>query len=215
MSKKDKNESTETALTKTATQQDMALQAFAAAGVDIGEFQGAETIQVGGVTKWVALKEFQEDPNAPEKSAVKGNGKAFAGVLLSRQEIEVPLDENGEERTIVNADGEKEVHKFRFFYLLRLLGPCPVSYKDDDNEDVAEIASAGEIVAIGERHGLKCLRPYCDDGGQYAFVVQPHSRRKISATRTMWTFNIAKKVIRQGAKLQIIPPGAALEKAPF
>lgn len=176
-----------------------------AAGVDMDDFGGmdnAEVIQSGGVTKWVDLRKFQVNPAAKDKEPVMGNGKAFAGALLSRQEIEVDDDESGE----VKADGTK----VRFFYLLRLLAPCPVTYKDENKETIEEDAEAGEIVAIGERHHLKPLRELCEDGGLYVLAIKPHSRIKISATRTMWTFDVVKKTLRAPVKMQVIPA-----KAPF
>jgi hypothetical protein len=194
------------ALAKTATAQslDQTRQIVKAAEIDLStvDMEGAETISMGGVTKWVDLKQFQVDPTAPQGVPVKGNGKAFAGALLSRQEIEVDEDESGE----VKADG----HKVRFFYLLRLAAPCPVSYKNEDKETVEEIAEVGEIVAIGERHHLRPLRELCEDGGLYVLVIQPHSRVKIGKVQTMWTFNIVKKTLRQPVKMQVIPA-----KAPF
>lgn len=188
----------------TGTQLDQTMAVVKAAGIDIGtvDMDGAETISMGGVTKWVDLRKFQADPNAAQGVPVKGNGKAFAGALLSRQEIEVGEDESGE----VKADGTK----VRFFYLLRLAAPCPVTFKNEDKETIEEEAQVGEIVAIGERHHLKPLRDLCDDGGLYVLVIQPHSRIKISAKQTMWTFNIVKKTLRPPVKMQVIPA-----KAPF
>ncbi len=194
------------ALTKagTGSQLDQTMSVVKAAGIDVGtvDMEGAETISMGGVTKWVDLRAFQEDPNAAQNKPVKGNGKAFAGALLSRQEIEVSDSESGE----VKADGTK----VRFFYLLRLAAPCPVTYKNEEKETIEETAEVGEIVAIGERHHLRPLRDLCEDGGLYVLVIQPHSRIKIGGGQTMWTFNIVKKTIRPPVKMQVIPA-----KAPF
>jgi hypothetical protein len=194
------------AMTKTTTAAalDQTMQVVKAAEIDVStvDMEGAETIAMGGVTKWVDLRKFQADPNAPQGEPVRGNGKAFAGALLSRQEIEVDDKQAGE----VKADGTK----VRFFYLLRLAAPCPVTYKDEDKETVEETAEVGEIVAIGERHHLRPLRELCDDGGLYVLVIQPHSRIKIGGGQTMWTFNIVKKTLRQPVKMQVIPA-----KAPF
>ncbi len=189
----------------TTSKLDQTAALIKAAGVDMEDFGGmenAEVIQSGGVTKWVDLRKFQVNPAAKDKEPVLGNGKAFAGALLSRQEIEVDDDESGE----VKADGTK----VRFFYLLRLLAPCPVTYKDENKETIEEDAEAGEIVAIGERHHLKPLRELCEDGGLYVLAIKPHSRIKISATRTMWTFDVVKKTLRAPVKMQVIPA-----KAPF
>lgn len=185
-------------------QLDQTMAVVNAANIDVStvDMEGAETISMGGVTKWVDLRSFQADPNAAQGVPVKGNGKAFAGALLSRQEIEVGEDESGE----VKADGTK----VRFFYLLRLAAPCPVTYKNEDKETVEEVAGVGEIVAIGERHHLRPLRDLCEDGGLYVLVIRPHSRIKISAKQTMWTFDIVKKTIRPPVKMQVIPA-----KAPF
>lgn len=195
-----------TALAKTTGQLDQTMQVVTASGIDLAEFDmaGAETIQMGGITKWVDLTKFQQDPEAAQGVPVKGNGKAFAGALLSRQEIEVADDESGE----LKNDGTK----VRFFYLLRLVAPCPVTYKDDNKDTIEEEAQPGEIVAIGERHHLKPLRDLCDDGGLYVVVIKPHSRVKIGGKKTMWTFDVVKKTLRQPVKMQIIP---AKEKAPF
>lgn len=194
------------ALTKagTGTQLDQTMAVVKAANIDVGtvDMDGAETISMGGVTKWVDLRAFQEDPNAAQNKPVKGNGKAFAGALLSRQEIEVSDSESGE----VKADGTK----VRFFYLLRLAAPCPVTYKNEEKETIEETAEVGEIVAIGERHHLRPLRDLCEDGGLYVLVIQPHSRIKIGGGQTMWTFNIVKKTVRPPVKMQVIPA-----KAPF
>lgn len=186
---------------------DQAAGIVKAAKIDLPDFdmEGSEVIQSGGVTKWVDLRKFQANPEAGDKEAVKGNGKAFAGALLSRQEIEVDDSESGETK----ADGTK----VRFFYLLRLVGPCPVSYKDENKDTIEEEAQPGEIVAIGERHHLRPLRELCDDGGLYVLVIKPHSRVKIGANRTMWTFDVVKKTLRLPMKMQIIP--SKLEKAPF
>jgi len=189
----------------TTSKLDQTAALIKAAGVNMDDFGGmdnAEVIQSGGVTKWVDLRKFQVNPAAKDKEPVMGNGKAFAGALLSRQEIEVDEDESGE----VKADGTK----VRFFYLLRLLAPCPVTYKDENKETIEEDAEAGEIVAIGERHHLKPLRELCEDGGLYVLAIKPHSRIKISATRTMWTFDVVKKTLRAPVKMQVIPA-----KTPF
>lgn len=174
---------------------------------DIGaefDMSGAESIQSGGVTKWVDLTKFMDNPKAGDKEAVKGNGKAFAGALLSRQEIPVSEKESGE----VRADGTK----VRFYYLFRLVSSCPVSYKDENKDTITEEAQPGEIVALGERDKLKPLRDLCDDGGLYVIVVKPHSRIKIGGGHTMWTFDLVKKTLRNPAKVQLLSPG---EKAPF
>jgi len=184
----------------TTSKLDQTAALIKAAGVNMDDFGGmdnAEVIQSGGVTKWVDLRKFQVNPAAKDKEPVMGNGKAFAGALLSRQEIEVDDDESGE----VKADGTK----VRFFYLLRLLAPCPVTYKDENKETLEEDAEAGEIVAIGERHHWKPLRELCEDGGLYVLAIKPHSRIKISATRTMWTFDVVKKTLRAPVKMQVIP----------
>ncbi len=185
---------------------DQAMQIAQAAGIDLATFDmgGSEIIQSGGLTKWVDLRQFMADPTVNDKEPVAGNGQAFAGVLLSRQEIPVDEKESGE----LKADGTK----VRFYYLLRLISPCPVAYKDENKDDVEEIAQPGEIVAIGERSKLMPLRELCDDGGVYAIVIKPHSRIKIGATRTMWTFDVVKKTLRQPAKLTVLKAG---EKTPF
>lgn len=192
------------ALVKNAAQMDPAMSVVSAAGIDLSDMEGAEVIQSGGLTKWVDLRAFMADPKASDKEPVTGNGKAFAGVLLSREEIPVGDKESGE----VKADGTK----VRFYYLLRLVSECPVAYKDENKDDVEEIAQPGDIVAIGERSKLMPLRALCDDGGVYVLAIKPHSRIKIGGGHTMWTFDVVKKTIRSPAKLQIIP---AKEKAPF
>src|SRR5512136_2179513 len=160
------------ALTTKQAAADQAMQIAQSAGIDLTTFDmgGAEVIQSGGLTKWVDLRKFMGDPKAGDKEAVAGNGQAFAGVLLSRQEIPVKDTDSGE----VRADGTK----VRFYYLLRLISPCPVAYKDENKDDVEEIAEPGEIVAIGERNKLMPMRELCEDGGVYAMVIKPHSRIK-------------------------------------
>ena len=165
---------------------------------------GSEIIQSGGLTKWVDLRAFMADPKVGDKEAVAGNGSAFAGALLSREEIPVSDKENGE----VKSDGTK----VRFYYLLRLVSPCPVAYKDENKEPVEEIAQPGEIVAIGERSKLLPLRGLCSDGGLYVIVIRPHSRIKIGGGHTMWTFDLLKKTLRAPAKLTVMQSG---EKSPF
>ncbi len=203
----DANDSKETkALTTKQAAADQAMQIAQAAGIDLQTFDmgGAEVIQSGGLTKWVDLRKFMANPQAGDKEAVAGNGQAFAGVLLSRQEIPVKDTDSGE----VRADGVK----VRFYYLLRLISPCPVAYKDENKDDVEEVAQPGEIVAIGERNKLMPMRELCEDGGIYAMVIKPHSRIKIGGGHTMWTFDLVKKTLRAPAKLTVIKAG---EKVPF
>lgn len=204
MTEEAKRETKELAKRSQAAQLDQTMAVVKAAEIDVStvNMEGAETIAMGGVTKWVDLRKFQEDPDAGQGEPVRGNGKAFAGALLSRQEIEVDDKQAGE----VKADGTK----VRFFYLLRLAAPCPVTYKDEDKETIEEVAEVGEIVAIGERHHLRPLRDLCDDGGLYVLVIRPHSRVKIGGGQTMWTFDIVKKTIRPPVKMQVIPA-----KTPF
>ncbi len=194
------------ALTTKQAATDQALALAQAAGIDLQTFnmEGAEVIQSGGLTKWVDLRKFMANPNAGDKEAVAGNGQAFAGVLLSRQEIPVGEKDSGE----VKADGSK----VRFYYLLRLISPCPVAYKDENKDAVEEIAQPGDIVAIGERNKLMPMRELCEDGGIYAIVIKPHSRIKIGGGHTMWTFDLVKKTLRAPAKLTVIKAG---EKVPF
>lgn len=163
-------------------------------GMNPNEMGGLEQVQSGGITKWLDLRAFQMDPEAPREKPVKGNGNAFAGGLLGRQEIEVDDNEQGE----LNADGVK----VRYFYMLKLMSPCPVAYKDEEKKEVREVAQPGEIIAVGERHALKALRELCDDGGVYVIVIRPHSRIKVAATRTMWTFDMFKQTIRPPMKVK-------------
>lgn len=202
-----KTETTESkALTTKQAATDQALAIAQAAGIDLATFDmaGSEVIQSGGLTKWVDLRKFMDNPKAGDKEAVAGNGGAFAGVLLSRQEIPVKDTDSGE----VRADGVK----VRFYYLLRLISPCPVAYKDENKDDVEEVAQPGEIVAIGERNKLMPMRELCEDGGVYAMVIKPHSRIKIGGGHTMWTFDLVKKTLRAPAKLTVLKAG---EKVPF
>jgi hypothetical protein len=182
---------------------DQVATVLTAAGISSDDLQGAEVIQSGGITKWVDLRSFMEKAHAGDREAVKGNGQAFAGALLSREEIPVDEDESGE----IKADGTK----VRFYYLLRLISPCPVAYKDENKEEIKEVAQPGDIVAIGERNKLKPLRALCEDGGLYVIVIKPHSRIKIGGGQTMWTFDLLKKTVRLPAKVQLLAP----EKAPF
>ncbi len=202
----DANDETTKTLTTKAAATDQALQIAAAAGIDLATFDmgGSEVIQSGGLTKWVDLRKFMANPKAGDKEAVAGNGQAFAGVLLSRQEIPVKDTDSGE----VRADGVK----VRFYYLLRLISPCPVAYKDENKDDVEEVAQPGDIVAIGERNKLMPMRELCEDGGIYAIVIKPHSRIKIGGGHTMWTFDLVKKTLRQPAKLTVLQAGG---KTPF
>lgn len=186
-----------TDLAKKADPQAEALALFKSMGM---ESDGMEQIQSGGITKWVDLREFQTDPNCPREKPVKGNGKGFGGFLLGVQEIE---DEDSGEP---NADGVKVRH----FYTIKLAGPCPVSYKNEEKVEVKEIAQQGEIVAIGERHALRGLRELATDGGVYLIAIQPDSRIKVGNGRTMWTFNMWKRVVKAPAKVTVVS-----EKPPF
>lgn len=161
-------------------------------GISPEEAQGLEQVQSGGLTKWIDLRAFQVDPDAPREKPVKGNGQAFAGGLLGMQEIED--EESGE----LNADGIK----VRYFYNIKLMTPCPVAYKNENKEEVTEIAQPGEIIAVGERHALRGLRELATDGGLYVVVIRPHSRIKVSPSRTMWTFDMWKKVVRPPMKVK-------------
>lgn len=157
-------------------------------------FEGAEVIATGGVTKWVDLREFMDDPDAGDKDPVKGNGKTFAGVLLSRERF------GGEETAV-------EDKKVRHFYRLRLVAPCPVVFKDENKDEISEIAKVGEIVCIGERHHLKLLQPLCEDGGEYLIAIRPNSRIAIGGGQTLWTFDVVKKTL--------VAPTKAVQAAPF
>lgn len=155
-------------------------------GIAPSDLEGLEQVQSGGVQKWLNLKAFQENPNAAQNQGVKGTGKAFAGVLLARQEI--PDDENGEP----NADGVNVRH----FYTIKLLAECPVTVKNEDGSTLEEVAQPGDIIAVGERHALRAMKEMTEDGGAYIVVIRPHSRIKIGGGRTMWTFDMFKKVVR-------------------
>lgn len=161
-------------------------------GMKPTDVEGIEQVQTGGLTKWIDLRAFQKDPNAGQGVAVAGNGQGFAGILIGRQEIED--EENGE----LNADGVK----VRYFYNLKLVTPCPVSYKNENKEEVKEIAQPGEIIAVGERAKLAMMREWSEDGGTYLAVIRPHSRIKIQGGRTMWTFDMWKKVIKPPMKVR-------------
>lgn len=155
-------------------------------GFSASEIEGFEQVQTGGVSKWLNLRAFQEDPNAAQNKAVNGNGKAFAGLLLGRQEI---VDEEGSE---TNADGVA----VRYFYTLRLISPCPVTVKNEEGHTEEQVAQPGEIINVGERHALKALKEWSEDGGQYIVAVRPHSRIKVAGSRTMWTFDVHRRVMR-------------------
>lgn len=163
-------------------------------GISPDEAAGMEQVQSGGLTKWIDLRRFQADPNAPREMPVKGDGefKAFAGGLLGIEEIE---DEDSGE---LNADGVK----VRYFYNIKLMTPCPVAYKNENKEEVKEVAQPGEIIAVGERHALRGMRELATDGGLYVVVIHPHSRIKVSPSRTMWTFDMWKKTIRPPMKVK-------------
>jgi hypothetical protein len=185
-------EKTEKALTKTKVKGDDFEALAATLGIGVGdEALTFEKVSSGGVAKWVDMRAFQSDPNAPQGKAVTGNGKAFSGVLLGMGAVEVGEDDNGE---IDETTGVK----VRYFYTLKLVSPCPVTFKDDSGADQAAIAEPGDIVSIGERFALKTWRDLVKDGGSYAFVIRPHSRIK-RGSRTMWTFDIWKKVLRAPA----------------
>lgn len=165
-----------------------------------------ETVQTGGITKWVDMRAFMSDPTAPDGKPCKGNGRFIAGLLLSRHEMED--DENGE----VDPDSGK---RLRYFYTIRLSQPCPVTYKNENREDVKEEAAVKEIVALGERYSLRNeLRKFADDvanGGIIAVGILPVERIKVSPSRTMWTFDVKRIVIRHAPKL-VATPG---QRTPF
>lgn len=183
------------------------LKTLGASADDIAE---VEQTQMGGVTLWIDLKQFQEDPAAPNNKAVKGNGKGWGGFLVGLNDIEVDEDNlsGAEPRP---SDGVM----VRYFYTIQLTTTCPVVFKDENKVEQSRIAQPGEIVAIGERHQLKQWRPLIDDGGLYWYAVQPHSRIKIGGPNTMWTFNLYKRIVRQGRTvprvemIQAPPPRAA------
>lgn len=150
-----------------------------------------EKVQSGGVTKWLDLAKFMADPKTPQGEPCKANGKFFAGGLLGVQEME---DEDAKEE---NADGVK----VRYFYNLKLITPCPVTWKNENGERIEEEAQPGDIIAVGERHSLKEMRTMATDGGVYVVVIKPHSRIKINPKQTMWTFDMWRKVVRPAVKI--------------
>lgn len=158
-----------------------------------------EQVQTGGVTRWLNLKAFQEDPSLPQNKPVKGTGAAFGGILLGRQEMQ---DEQGEE----NADGMR----VRYFYTFKLLSECPVTFKEGE-EVIETIAKPGEIISVGERHALRNLRELTENGGVYAVVIRPHSRISIGRGQTMWTFDMWQRVIKPPIKVK----AELVQKTPF
>lgn len=150
-----------------------------AAGISVDDL---EVVQTGGILKWIDLSPFADDEN--------WRSKAFAGVLVGMDSIPMP-------------EG-----KDREYYLIRLVSPCPVTYRDEDRTNVAEVAQAGEIVALAHRDKLRTLRDMATDGGTYLVVIRPHSKIKIGGGHTMWTFDIARKVIMP-------PPTKTEDKIPF
>ena len=179
------------------------MAALADAGIDASDFVQTQT---GGVTKWIDLKKFQEDPDAPDGRPVKGNGNVFAGTLMSRQEFDVDEEESGIERE----DGSK----YRNVYFLRLIAPCPVTWQDEEKNAHEGMAERGDIVAIGERHQLRKWRDLVDGGGEFIVIARPHSRIKISKVRTMWTFDTWQKTVRNPPP-KLIVQQPTLPRAPF
>ena len=148
-----------------------------------------ETVQTGGIPKWLEMKGFlKEGVSVGDRDAVTAdqvNGRYVSGWLLGRQDIP---DEKGVE---TNDDGEK----VRFYYLLQIVNPAPVSYKNDNDERVFEEAQPGEVIHISERFNLQRLKGFCDElraGAKIAVGIKPVSRRKIKGGNTMWTFFIEK-----------------------
>lgn len=114
-------------------------------------------------------------------------GRVLAGVLMSRQQVE---DEEGA----------------KVSYSIRLVRPYLIKYKNEAGTKLEEEAQPGEIVHLGERHTLTGLASWCDDGGLYAVAIRPHSKIPVGGGRTMWTFDIWRKVLRAApARAEIVP----------
>jgi len=151
-----------------------------------------EHVQQGGVTKWLDLKQYMAKPDAAQNQPVGGNGEFFAGLLLGRQEME---DDKSED---INADGVK----VRYFYTVKLgkmtdkMMKAHCTYKDEDGKAVKYDAKEGDIIAVGERHSLKTMRTWVDDGGLYFVIIRPHSRIGIGDGQTMWTFDVTRVVLK-------------------
>lgn len=185
---------------------------MAGLGLKVEDLRGFEQTASGDLTKWFDLRAMMEDPSIPDKLPAKAKPNVgFAGVLLGMGEMQVDPNEAGAEE--IEDEETGEVRSVRYFYFVRLISTCPVSWKNDNNEDKTAVAQPGEIIAVGERFAFKKWRALATDGGVYQVVVQPVERRRLrrNPKRCMWHFNVWEKTLKPAAKLMVTtpPPAAA------
>lgn len=157
------------------------------------DLAGFEQTASGQVTKWFDIRPMMSDPTVSDKEPTKAlPNVGFAGVLLGMGEMTVQEGEGGEE---VEDEETGEVRKVRMFYFLRLQTTCPVTWKDEKNEEHTDMAQPGELIAVGERFAFKKWRALAADPGRYVVVAQPVERRRLrrNPKRLMWHFNLWEK----------------------
>jgi hypothetical protein len=140
-----------------------------AASLNVGDSSQFEVVETSGATKWVDLQQFLDQ---------SWSGKAFSGYLMARRWY---MD-------------QKEMK--RHYYLLQLTSPCPVSFKDEHGESISWVAQVGEVVALGERTKLEILNTLLEQGGIRVVVIRPNAPIAINRGQTMWTFDIAQRLLQ-------------------
>jgi hypothetical protein len=165
------------ALTQSSLVVDLRGEMLHSAGLSVADATQFEIVATAGQTKWVNLQQFLEPA---------WSGKTFVGVLIARKSIP--------DAKKTNPDGTPQR---RYYYLLQLVSPCPVSYSDENGDGVDEVAQPGEIVALGERSKLEILGDLIAQGGVQMVMIRPNAPIAIGHSQTMWTFDIGRRVLAQ------------------
>jgi len=140
--------------------------------------EGFELVQTAAESKWVQIE----------------HDTIIRGILMSRESMEQ-----------VNKDGVKET---RHFYTIQLTaGSCEVEYKNEDGIKVNETAKPGDVVALSERSRLEVLEEWVGRGAIYEVHIHAARQKVLQQGRTLWMFNIGRKLVRGQEAPAYMKPG--------